>query len=60
MSVTWKPDEHRASRMPDGVAPIDPLFHEAAASGFEPLSDEARESFREKAGIFRKVVGGKG
>jgi hypothetical protein len=45
--------------MPAHLPSIDPLFHEAAAKGFEPLSDEARESFREKAGIFRKVVGGK-
>jgi hypothetical protein len=52
------PAEPRGSRAPEGHVAIDPLFHEAAASGFEPLSDEARESFREKAGIFRKVVGG--
>jgi hypothetical protein len=56
-ALCWCDVEHRGSRAPEGHVPLDPLFHEAAAKGFEPLSDAEREAFREKAGIFRKVVG---
>lgn len=55
------PAEPRASRAPEGHVATDPLFHEAAARGFEPLSDVEREAFKEKAGVFAKVVhGGRG
>ena len=50
------PAEPRGSRAPEGHVAIDPAFREASARGFEPLTDEARESYREKAEIFTKVI----
>jgi hypothetical protein len=42
-------EEHRGSRMPEGVVPIDPLFIDAAFRGFEPVTPEQRAAFREKS-----------
>lgn len=47
-------EEHRGSR------PFDADFRAAAATGFEPLTEDAKVAFREKAEIFRKVIGGRG
>ena len=54
----FAPEAHSGSRMPQGVEPIDPLFHEAAKSGFEPLGEDEKAAFKEKAEKFQKVIGG--
>ena len=46
----------RASRMPEHMPSVDPLFHDAAFHEFTP---EETAMVKEKAGIFQKVVGGK-
>lgn len=45
--------EHRGSR-----PGVDPLFHEAAASGFEPLSDGEREAMGQRMRDMMRVAGG--
>jgi hypothetical protein len=48
------PVEHRGSRMPEGMTPIDPLFADAAFRKFEPETPEQAEALREKAAHGRR------
>ena len=46
-AVKDAPTEHRGSRP---ITEIDPLFHDAAFRGFEPVTDGEKEALREKEG----------
>ena len=48
--VPTAPEEHRGSRMPEGVTPIDPTFYDAALRGFRPETPDQAEALQEKAG----------
>jgi hypothetical protein len=60
-ALCWCDVEHRGSRAPEGHVALDPLFHEAAAKGFEPLGEDEKAALREKLETMGSVIyGGRG